>query len=85
MNKRPKCSIVSERGQVVIPARLRRALGIRKDTRVSVFEQDGGIVIQPLNPKYLSRLQGSLKGEPSLLKTLLEERKQDRMLLRASH
>jgi AbrB family looped-hinge helix DNA binding protein len=80
MNKGPKYSTVSERGQVVIPVKLRRALGIRKGTRVSVFEQDGRVVIQPLTPEYLSRLQGSLKGEPSLLRTLLEERKRDRML-----
>jgi bifunctional DNA-binding transcriptional regulator/antitoxin component of YhaV-PrlF toxin-antitoxin module len=65
---------------VVIPVKLRRALGIRKGIRVSVFEQDGRVVIQPLTPEYLSRVQGSLKGEPSLLRTLLEERKRDRML-----
>lgn len=75
-----KISRVTQKGQVVIPVKLRRALGIKKGTPVALYEEDQHIILQPLTPAYLSRLRGSLKGGPSILKTLLEERKRERKL-----
>lgn len=77
---RAKISRVTQKGQVVIPVKLRRSLGIQKGTPVALFEEDRRIILQPLTSEYLSRLRGSLKGKPSILKTLLKERKKDRTL-----
>lgn len=73
-------SIVTTKGQLVIPAKLRRKFGIRKGTRVAMIEEDSHIILQPLTRDYIRRLRGSLKGEPSALKFLKEGRRQDRML-----
>jgi AbrB family looped-hinge helix DNA binding protein len=73
-----KISRVTQKGQVVIPVKLRRLLGIQKGTPIAFSEENHRIILQPLTPDYLRRLQGMLKGEPSVLKTLLRERKRDR-------
>ena len=73
-------STVTTKGQLVIPSKLRRKYGIRKGTRVAMIEEDSRIVLQPLNPEFIRRLRGSLKGGASALKVLKESRKQDREL-----
>jgi len=72
--------VVTVKGQVVIPAPLRRRLGIKKGTLVSFFEEKGHIVIQPVTKEFIRRLRGSLKGGPSALEHLIEERKRERVL-----
>ncbi len=73
-------SIVTTKGQLVIPARLRRRFGIKRGTRVTLVEEDGRIIIQPITREFIRGLRGSLKGEPSALGILLEERKRERAL-----
>jgi len=72
--------VVSSKGRVVIPARLRRRLGIKKGTLVSFLEDNGRLIVQPVTPEFIRSLRGSLKGEPSVLKGLLAERKRERSL-----
>ena len=72
--------VVTSKGQLVIPARLRRRFGIRKGTLVSFLEDNGRLIVQPVTPEFIGSLRGSLKGEPSILKALLEERKRERSL-----
>ena len=73
-------STVTTKGQLVIPSKLRRKYGIRKGTQVAIFEDGDQIVLQPLTPQYIRSLRGSLKGDPSALKILLEDRKREREL-----
>ncbi len=73
-------SVVTSKGQMVIPARLRRRFGIKKGTTVAFTEDNGRIIIQPVTREFIRGLRGSLKGEPSALAGLLEERKRDREL-----
>jgi len=73
-------STVTSKGQLVIPARLRRKFGIHKGTRVALVEQDHHIILQPITREFIRSLQGSLKGGPSALKILLRERKREREL-----
>jgi len=72
--------VVTTKGQLVIPARLRRRFGIKKGTMVTFAESDGRIIIQPVTPQFIRGLRGSLKGEPSALEVLLQERKRERTL-----
>lgn len=71
---------VTSKGQLVIPARLRRRFGIRKWTLVSFQEEEGRLIVQPVTRDFIRRLRGSLKGKSSALKTLLQERKRERTL-----
>ncbi len=73
-------SVVTSKGQMVIPARLRRRFGIRKGTTVAFTEDDQRIIIQPVTREFIHGLRGSLKGEPSGLAALLEERERERVL-----
>lgn len=75
-----KISRVTQKGQIVIPVKLRRSLGIQKGTPVALFEENDRIILQPLTAAYLSRLRGLLEGGLSPLKTLLKERKRERKL-----
>jgi AbrB family looped-hinge helix DNA binding protein len=73
-------STVTTKGQLVIPSKLRRKYSIKAGTQVAFLEQENGLVLQPLTPDFIRSLRGSLRGEPSVLKTLLEDRKREREL-----
>ena len=73
-------SIVTTKGQLVIPARLRRRFGIKKGTTVTFTEDDGRLIVQPVTREFIRGLRGSLKGEPSALEILLDERQRERTL-----
>jgi AbrB family looped-hinge helix DNA binding protein len=71
---------VTSKGQLVIPSKLRKKLGIRKGTKVSVREEGNHLILQPITREYIHSLRGILKGDGSAMKFLLEERKRDRDL-----
>ena len=73
-------SVVTTKGQLVIPARLRRRFGIKKGTMVTFTEDGGRIIVQPVTREFIRGLRGSLPGEPSALAALLEERQRERTL-----
>lgn len=70
---------VGTRGQITIPAALRRKFGIRPGTRivVEVDEDSQHIVLTPITREYIHRLRGKLRGS-GLVKVLLDERAKDR-------
>jgi AbrB family looped-hinge helix DNA binding protein len=73
-------SVVTSKGQLVIPARLRRRFAIKKGT-VVVFSEDGRrMILQPVTREFIRSLRGSLEGEPSALDVLLQERQRERAL-----
>jgi AbrB family looped-hinge helix DNA binding protein len=73
-------SVVTTKGQLVIPARLRRRFGIKKGTTICFLEEGGRIVVQPVTRQFIRGLRGSLKREPSGLDLLVKERKRERSL-----
>jgi AbrB family looped-hinge helix DNA binding protein len=66
----------TEKGQVVIPVRIRRRLGIKKGTKFHVEERNGEIILRPLNRDYFQRMSGILKGG-GLIKALEASRTED--------
>jgi len=75
-------SVVTAKGQVVIPAKLRRKYGIKKGTPVSVFDRNGEIVLQPLTDEFIRSIRGIARtwGKGDLLKTLRDYKKREREL-----
>ncbi len=65
------------KGQIVIPASLRRKYGIKDGTKIIITDIGDAIVLKPVTEQYLRNLQGSLKGKGGL-KVLLEERAKDK-------
>jgi AbrB family looped-hinge helix DNA binding protein len=72
-------AVVTSKGQLVIPARLRKRLKIKKGTVVAFSEDNGRLILQPVTPEWIASLKGSLKGAGAL-EYLLAERKKDREL-----
>ena len=56
------------KGQIVIPASLRRKYGIKNGTKIIVTDIGDAIVLKPVTEQYLKNLQGSLRD--CFLKTL---------------
>ncbi len=78
MNLHAAMSTVTVKGQVVIPAKLRHKVGLKKGTRVYMEEKDGDIIIHPATPEFYDRVRGIFKDGPSLTQALLKERARDR-------
>ena len=71
-------SVVTTKGQVVIPRKIRAKFRIKKGTRVC-FELGGGeIILKPLTPEYFEKMAGILGPGGKATKALLEERARDR-------
>ena len=73
-------SVVTVKGQIVIPSKLRRKFGIKKGTVVNLYERDGEIVIRPVTDEYIRSLAGILGKKHNLLKILKEEKAKEREL-----
>jgi AbrB family looped-hinge helix DNA binding protein len=77
---KPETSIVTTKGQLVIPAKLRRKYKIAKGTQVAFVEEENRLILQPLTPAFIRSLRGSLKSKPSARAILDQERQRDRQL-----
>ena len=69
---------VTSRGRIVIPARLRRRLGIKPGTKVCFIERGSDILFQPVTKQYIRSLCGMLGSTTSATEELLRERKINR-------
>ena len=65
------------KGQIVIPAKLRRKYGIEAGTRIEVIDAGDHIILKPVTPAYVRSLRGSIKGGGAL-KILEEERRKEK-------
>lgn len=68
---------VSAKGQVVLPARIRKKYGIRPGGSIHLFEYDNLIYLVPPSEDPVKAAKGCLPSKPSLSKQLLEERLKD--------
>jgi len=73
-------SVVTVKGQIVVPAKIRRKFGIKKGTKIAFVEQNGKLMIQPLDKNYFECLAGILGTDGDMLKGLLEDKKKEREL-----
>jgi AbrB family looped-hinge helix DNA binding protein len=64
------------KGQIVIPAELRRKYGIKAGTKITVIDSGETIILKPVTEETIKRLQGSLKGK-GILKEFMDERRRD--------
>jgi AbrB family looped-hinge helix DNA binding protein len=70
----------TSKGQLVVPAELRRKHGIEAGTRVKFLEDEfGRIILQPMTEQYIDRVMGCLAGS-DLLAAWQEERREARDL-----
>jgi len=68
----------TSKGQLVIPAELRRKHKIQAGTKVRILEdQFGRIVLQPLTEDYVDRVMGLLADGPDLLAIWEKEHREE--------
>jgi AbrB family looped-hinge helix DNA binding protein len=67
------------KGQVVIPSKVRRQLGVTEGTRiqVEVEEVENRIILTPITREYIQKIRGKYRGK-GLLKALSAEKKRER-------
>ena len=68
---------LSSKGQIVIPAPLRKKLGLKQRARLRVELRGGKLVLEPEAPEGWESLEGSIKAGRSLTKWLEEEHKRE--------
>jgi AbrB family looped-hinge helix DNA binding protein len=73
-------SVVTIKGQIVVPVKIRRKFGIKKGTKIAFIEQNGNLLIQPLDKNYFESLAGILGTDGDMLKGLMEDKKKEREL-----
>jgi AbrB family looped-hinge helix DNA binding protein len=74
-------TVVSSKGQIVIPAALRDKLGIQTGTRIAIHQEATHLVLQPVTDKFIHSLRGCSKRGDSLVEAREREHKieKDRM------
>ncbi len=76
-----KLSMVREKGQVTIPAEIRKKLGLRKGDLVSFVETDKGVVIKPAEvivTDALDEIGRALKARGITLDQLIDRGRESR-------
>jgi AbrB family looped-hinge helix DNA binding protein len=68
----------TSKGQLVVPAELRRKHRLEAGTKVKFLEdQFGRIVLQPLTEDYIDRVMGCLEDGPDLLASWEKEHREE--------
>jgi len=67
------CTVTSK-GQIVIPAKIRKKLNIKTGTKLAMQDSGLEIVMRPVTSDYLDAVAGILKSKKNLAAMLLEER-----------
>ena len=65
------------KGQIVIPAPLRKKFKIVNGTRVRVYDNGQNIIVEPLYDDPVSAGKGMLKTKGRVLKALISDRKKE--------
>ncbi|MBX2991815.1 MAG: AbrB/MazE/SpoVT family DNA-binding domain-containing protein [Bacteroidetes bacterium] len=68
-------SVITTRGRMNIPQRIRQKLKLKRGVRVVIIEQEGGFFVKPLGQRYFESLAGILPVKGKATRALLEDRK----------
>ncbi|MBN2116855.1 MAG: AbrB/MazE/SpoVT family DNA-binding domain-containing protein [Anaerolineales bacterium] len=74
-------TVATSKGQVVIPSKIRKQLGIKDGTylQIDVNTDTRQIILTPVTREYIRSLRGKYKGK-GLMKALMAEKKREREL-----
>jgi AbrB family looped-hinge helix DNA binding protein len=74
-------TVATSKGQVVIPSKIRKQLGIKDGTylQIDVNLVTKQIILTPVTREYIRSLRGKYKGK-GLMKSLMAEKKREREL-----
>ena len=71
-------TIVTSKGQIVIPSKIRRRLNIKRGTKMYIEEKGDELILKAVTSAYFERIAGVLQTKGKLSKALIEEREGDK-------
>ena len=74
----PNTTVVTTKGQVVIPSKIRRKFNIKKGTKLYIEDNGEEIILKPITAAYFDKLAGILPTKGKLTRALLRERALDK-------
>lgn len=73
-------SILTSKGQLLIPKRLREKYGIEPGIKVIFEETDGGVLVKPMNEQFFKQYIGILKGNGNLKQEMKQFKQEEKSL-----
>jgi len=74
-------TVISSKGQVVIPAELRQEFGLERGTPATWTKDNGKLILTPITARRLDEIMGFQKpkpGAPTMFEESLAERERER-------
>jgi len=71
-------TVVTTKGQIVIPSKIRRRLNIKRGTKLYIEERGNELTLKPVTAEYFEKIAGILQTKGKLSKRLIEERAKDK-------
>ncbi len=73
-------SVLTVKGQLLIPKRIRNKYGIKSGVKVIFEDTDNGVVIRPMNENYFKSFRGVLKTTGNLKEETKEMKAEEKKL-----
>ena len=71
-------SVMTTKGQIVIPSKIRRKLNMKSGTKIYIEERGDEIILKPVTSAYFENIAGVLDTKGKLSKSLLDDRARDK-------
>ena len=71
-------TVVTTKGQIVIPSKIRQRHHIKRGTKLCIVEKGDQIILQPLTGDYFEKMAGIVKTKRKLTDILFEERRKEK-------
>ena len=72
-----EAAYVTTKGQLVIPAKIRRKLGIKRGTKVYFVERGNEVLFQPVTKEYIRGMRGVFKSTSSLTERARDKEREE--------
>ena len=73
-------SVLTTKGQLLIPKRIRNKYGIKSGVKVIFEETDKGVIIRPMNEDYFNSFMGILKSDGELKEEMKQYKQEEKKL-----
>jgi AbrB family looped-hinge helix DNA binding protein len=73
-------SILTTKGQLLIPKRIRNKYGIKSGVKVIFEETEKGVIIRPMNEDYFNSFRGIIKSTGNLKEEMKEMKDEEKRL-----
>ena len=73
-------SVLTTKGQLLIPKRIRNKYGIKSGVKVIFEETEKGLIIRPMNEEYFNSFRGIIKSTGNLKEEMREMKEEEKRL-----